>query len=115
MPRKERAMTPAPPLMTADEYFKTPLTVKPAELIYGAMRVADSPTPRHQSVVLELVRSLDAHVREHELGELWLAPLDVVLDYDRALIVQPDLFFIARDGVARVAERVYGAPDLVIE
>ena len=29
-----RAMTPAPPLMTLDEYLKTPETVKPTELIY---------------------------------------------------------------------------------
>ena len=108
-------MAPAPPLMTLDEYLKTPETVKPTELIYGAMRVAESPTARHQSAVLQLVRALDAHVRTHQLGEMWLAPLDVVLDAERALVVQPDLFFVSTARAYMVRHRVYGAPNLVIE
>ncbi len=56
-------MAPAPRLMTVDEYFKTPETVKPMELIFGVLRVADSPSPRHQSAVAHLFRALDAHVR----------------------------------------------------
>jgi Uma2 family endonuclease len=62
-----------------------------------------------------LVRALDAHVRDQELGGMWLAPLDVVLDARRALIVQPDLFFISNSRAVLVTDRVYGAPDLVIE
>ena len=32
-------MTPAPTLMTVDDYFnKTPETVKPMELVYGLLR-----------------------------------------------------------------------------
>ena len=108
-------MAPAPPLMTVDEYFKTPATVKPMELIFGVLRVADSPTPRHQSAVLHLVRALDAHVRERGLGEMWLSPLDVVLHERRALIVQPDLFFLSNTRAHLVTDRVYGPPELVIE
>jgi Uma2 family endonuclease len=116
MARKaERAMAPAPPLMTVDEYFKTPETVKPMELHFGVLRLAESPSARHQSAVLSLVRALDAHVRQRNLGEMWLAPLDVVLDVQRALIVQPDLFFISNARAYQVTDRVYGAPDLVIE
>ena len=45
-------MTPAPELMTVDDYFtRTETTSKPMELIYGAVRVAESPLPRHQSAV----------------------------------------------------------------
>jgi Uma2 family endonuclease len=108
-------MAPAPPLMTVDEYFKTPETVKPMELIFGVLRVADSPTPRHQSAVLHLVRALDAHVRERKLGEMWLSPLDVVLHVPRALIVQPDLFFLSNTRAHLVTDRVYGPPELVVE
>ena len=39
-------MGPAPPLMTAHEYFKTPETVKPMELAFGALRVADAPSAK---------------------------------------------------------------------
>src|SRR6185503_1260256 len=76
----------APRLMSVDDYFKTPETLNPMELVYGAVRVADSPQPRHQAAVVQLFRALDAHVRAHDLGEMWLAPLDVVLNEKRALI-----------------------------
>jgi hypothetical protein len=76
---------------------RTPETVLPTELIYGALRVAESPLARHQSLVAELFVALRAHVREHALGRAWIAPLDVVLDRERALVLQPDLFFISRD------------------
>jgi Uma2 family endonuclease len=108
-------MAPAPQLMSVDEYFKTPETVKPMELAFGLLRVAESPSPQHQSAVAGLFRALDIHVRERELGRMWLAPLDVVLNEKRALVVQPDLFFIASNQDAIVTDRVRGAPDLVIE
>jgi len=43
-------MAPAPAL-TVDEYFRTPETLLPAELVYGALRVAESPSVRHQQAV----------------------------------------------------------------
>jgi Uma2 family endonuclease len=109
-------MAPAPDLMTVDDYFAyTPYSLKPMELIDGALRVADSPMPRHQSAVAELFRALDAHVRSRRLGRMWLSPLDVVLSERRALIVQPDLFFVSNERDWIVTDRVRGAPDLVIE
>jgi Uma2 family endonuclease len=54
-------------------------------------------------------------VRARQLGRMWLSPLDVVLDERKALIVQPDLLFISRAREWFVADRVRGAPDLVIE
>lgn len=108
-------MAPASPLMTVDEYFHTPETVLPAELAFGIMHVADAPTPRHQSAVADLFLALERHTREHDLGRIWLSPLDVVLDPDKALIVQPDLMFISKAREVIVRDRVRGAPDLVIE
>ncbi len=105
----------APKLMTVDDYFSTPETVKPMELVFGALRVAESPTPRHQSAVASLFLALDRHVRERRSGRLWIAPLDVVLDERQALIVQPDLMFISNERAWIVRDRVRGAPDLVIE
>jgi Uma2 family endonuclease len=77
--------------------------------------VSDAPSPRHQSAVADLFRALDAHVTEHALGEMWLAPLDVILDAARALVVQPDLMFVANERSSIVSDRVLGPPDLVIE
>ena len=100
-----------PKLMTIDEYLRTPETVVPAELRFGVLRVAESPTPRHQSAVARIFRALDGYVGARGIGEVWLAPLDVILDDERALIVQPDLMFISNDNARIVSDRVRGAPD----
>lgn len=105
----------APRPMTVDDYFETPETLTPMELIYGALRVADAPTPRHQSVVGSLFLTLDAHVRRQQLGRIWLAPVDVVLDERKALIIQPDLIFVSNARRGIVLDRIRGAPDLVVE
>ncbi len=105
----------APRLMTAKGYYATPETVLPAELAFGVLHVRDAPTARHQSAVLRMVQALDRHVTERRLGQAWVAPLDVVLDEAKALIVQPDVLFISNERSDIVRERVYGAPDLVIE
>src|SRR5262245_14715169 len=101
--------------MTLQEYLATPESVAPRELIFGALHVADSPSPVHQSTVAALFLALHEHVSTRALGTVWFAPLDVILDHERALVVQPDLFVIANEGVAIVADKVRGAPDLVIE
>jgi len=108
-------MAAAPNLMTVDEYFRTPETVLPAELRFGVLHVAEAPTPRHQSAVANLFRVLDSYVRARNIGRVWLAPLDVVLDEEHALIVQPDLMFISKQNDWIVQDRVRGAPDLVVE
>jgi Uma2 family endonuclease len=101
--------------MTVPEYLTTPEAVAPQELIFGALRVADSPSPAHQAAVGALFLALHEHVSARALGTVWFAPLDVILDVEQALVVQPDLFFIARNGAAAVVDKVHGAPDLVIE
>jgi hypothetical protein len=65
----------APRLMTVDEYLRTPETVLPAELRFGIMHVADSPSPRHQSAVGRLFLVLSTYVGARGIGQVWLSPL----------------------------------------
>lgn len=102
-------------VMTTAEYLQTPETLLPRELAYGVLRVADAPIPAHQRVVRDLLIAIDAFVRPRRLGEVLPAPVDVILDFDRALVVQPDLLFVSAERRAIVSDRVYGAPDLVAE
>jgi Uma2 family endonuclease len=101
--------------MTTIEYLETPETVLPRELAFGVLRVADSPVVSHQRVVRDLTIALTACAREHRLGEVLPAPMDVILDRDKNLIVQPDIVFVCADRAAIVSDRIYGAPDLAVE
>ena len=108
-------MAPAPAPMTVEEYLHTPETLLPQELAYGVLHVAEAPSPRHQQAVFAIARALDQHVRERTVGQVWISPLDVILDERRALVVQPDLFFVSTERAHIVRDRVRGAPDLVVE
>lgn len=101
--------------MTTIEYLNTPETANPQELIYGVLRAADVPAPSHQAAVGDLFLALAMHTRERGDGDVWLSPIDVILDEERALVVQPDLLFISNERHEIVGDRIRGAPDLVIE
>jgi len=101
--------------MTTAEYLQTSETVLPRELAFGVLRAADAPTISHQRVVGELFLGLTRHVRERRLGEVLIAPVDIVLDADADLVVQPDLLFISHDRSHLVGDRVFGAPDITVE
>ena len=107
-------MAPAPQL-TTDMYLKTPETLQPTEVIYGALRVADAPTVRHQQAVGAFYMALASHVQNRRLGTVLLSPIDVIFDYDRALILQPDLVFISNARRRILMDRVIGPPDMVLE
>ncbi len=98
---------------TVDDYMTAP-EEKRYQLLDGEMVLAPSPTSRHQRLIRRLSAPLDRFVTEHDLGEVWFAPLDVVLsDHD---VAQPDLLFVssARAGIVTEAN-IQGAPDLVAE
>jgi Uma2 family endonuclease len=103
------------PRLTTDEYLRTPETLLPQELVYGYVRDAAAPTPRHQWAVGAVYRYLWAHLEETGAGQIWLSPIDVVLDRERGLVVQPDVLVVMKDRLHIVTDRVWGAPDLVVE
>ena len=98
---------------TVNDYMTTS-SDKRYQLLGGELIVAPSPTNRHQRIVGELFAALRQFVGQNNLGQVWFAPLDVVLsNYD---VVQPDLLFVsnARSGIITEAN-IQGAPDLVVE
>ncbi len=101
--------------LSVDEYFRGPETVRPMELVFGVVREPPAPKYGHQSVVTRLTVLLDRHVREGGLGEICVSPIDVVLDEAAALVVQPDILFVSKPRLGIIRDRVWGAPDLVVE
>ena len=84
------------------------------QLLDGELIEMPSPSPRHQRASKKIVRVLDPFVDDNGLGEIFDAPLDVVLsEHDTA---QPDILFISEERSHIVTNtNVQGAPDLVIE
>jgi Uma2 family endonuclease len=104
-----------PAKVSVDQYLRGPESLRPMELVYGFVREPPAPAYRHQSIVTHLGALLDAHVRQHDLGRVSVSPVDVVLDREAALIVQPDVVFVSNARLGRIEDRIWGAPDLVVE
>jgi len=102
-------------ILTTAEYLQTAESMRVQELIFGTLHVNESPSFRHQNLLLELAVLMRVFVGQHKLGTVCIAPLDVILDPARALIVQPDLFFVSKQREDIITDHVWGAPDLVVE
>jgi Uma2 family endonuclease len=68
--------------LTYQEYLDLPEMKARYSIVDGELVMAAAPTPDHQTVVLELSSTLRAFVREHRLGRVFVAPLDVVVQCD---------------------------------
>jgi len=101
--------------VTTDEYLHSYETNRPRELAYGIVREPPAPFFSHQQVVLKIVRRMADHVERAGLGVVAVAPLDVILDAGRSLIVQPDVLFVSTERASIIRDQVWGAPDLVVE
>jgi len=108
------AVQQAEKLYTIDDYLAMPDEYPRYELLEGELIEMVSPTSRHQRISRQLFTALNTHCAAHDLGEVFYAPLDVILS--RTIVVQPDLLFISKARRAElIGERITGAPDLVIE
>jgi Uma2 family endonuclease len=86
-----------------------------AELIEGSLYMSPAPSANHQRLVGKLYRLFSAHVDQHKIGEVFIAPLDVYLD-ETMNAVQPDLLFVKTNNLHYVkADGMHGVPDLIVE
>lgn len=112
MPESETAMSTGTRL-THDDYLLFPDDGLRHEILDGEHYVTASPRATHQRVSGHLSFLLTAHCREHHLGEIFVAPFDVILSEHN--VVEPDILFVSNERAAIVQDWVRGAPDLVIE
>lgn len=99
---------------TLDDYYRLPDDVR-AELIDGKFFFMESPTSTHQGMLVKLVYlSMNFIMKNNGECQPLMAPLDVQLDCDDKTIVQPD-FMIICDKEKIWKDRIYGAPDFVVE
>lgn len=84
------------------------------EVIDDELVVTAAPGTRHQRIVAKLLTQLFGFAKEHDLGQVFPGPLDVLFadgDY-----LEPDILFVRKDHLDLVSDRgVEGPPDLVGE
>lgn len=103
----------SPPL-TYEDYCRLPDDGRRYEILDGELFVSPSPIRIHQRIVLNLLLVLDPHIRRNRLGEINVAPFDVLLSNHN--IVEPDLIFVSTAKAQFITTKnIQGAPDLLIE
>jgi Uma2 family endonuclease len=102
--------------MTTEEFvYDTVETTRVRELALGVVREPSEPFFSHEALVLRVAKLLRDHVEPRNLGHVAIAPIDVVLDPQRALVVQPDVLLVCTERLSIIRDQVWGAPDLVVE
>lgn len=101
------------PRHTYEDYCKLPDKPR-VELFDGEFLLSPAPNTAHARAASRLFRILDAWVNARSLGDVFFAPVDVVLSEHN--VVQPDILFISKERAGIITKpNVQGAPDLVIE
>jgi Uma2 family endonuclease len=104
--------------LTYKDYAALPNDGQRYQILDGELCVTPAPNPLHQELSMRLASLLHIHVTTHGLGEVYAAPIDVILSEEPSstTIVQPDIVFVANDRLDRISRRaVDGAPTLAIE
>lgn len=95
-----------------DDYAEFPEDSNRYEILEGDLLVTPAPSPLHQRVSKRLQRALEAYFEARNLGEVFNAPIDLILTHHD--VVQPDLVVVTAPG--QVSGRgIEGAPALVVE
>ena len=97
------------------QFLTGPESLNRKELIWGIVREPPAPFCDHQSLVTRVLVLLAMHVSAARLGKVLVSPVDVVLDEQKALVLQPDVVFISNERRHIIKDRIWGAPDLTVE
>jgi Uma2 family endonuclease len=108
-------MTTQTQRLTYEEYLKGPEIKQRYSIIDGVMKMAPAPTLDHQRILMELGFRMRSYVQQNSLGEVFIAPADVIIRRDPLRTRQPDILFVRADRTGILGAVVDGAPDLTIE
>ncbi len=106
---------PYPPRTIMEVYEMLPEGTL-AELINGQIYLSPAPSNKHQRVLKAFLKSMDDFIIERNLGELFIAPVDIFFD-EHKNAVQPDLAFISKENPSQPHdfEPYHGCPDILVE
>ncbi|WP_229206699.1 Uma2 family endonuclease [Dyadobacter crusticola] len=84
------------------------------QIINGEEVMSPSPKLSHQRVSRKLLRALTTYVENNDLGEVFAAPLDTILE-EKFNVLQPDILFVAKEQADIMQDWVRGAPAMALE
>ncbi len=100
--------------MNYDRYCLLPDDGYQYEVFDGELVMTPAPIPKHQQIVVRLTTALEKFVEENKLGQVYVAPVDVV--FNQLTILQPDVLYVRENRLHIVGEEaIEGAPDLAVE
>jgi Uma2 family endonuclease len=84
------------------------------EIVDGELFVTPTPRTLHQRIVGNIFAALHQYVRQHRLGEVFVAPYHVV--FAPGTVLEPDVLFVSTSRLHYVGEdNLSGSPDLAVE
>jgi Uma2 family endonuclease len=100
--------------LTYADYLLLPDDGLRHEIIEGEHHVTPSPATRHQRILLRLSHLLQTYLDTHPVGEIFVAPFDVLLSESNVFV--PDLIYLSSARSHLLTEKnLQGAPDLAVE
>jgi Uma2 family endonuclease len=100
------------PSLEYQDYASMPADGKIYEVLDGDLSVTPAPSPHHQRTSKRLQRQLEDYFETGRMGEIFDAPIDVILS--RHDIVQPDLVLVTDPSLVS-GRGIEGAPTLLVE
>jgi len=84
------------------------------ELLHGDIFMVPSPSLMHQKVTLNLATIFKTHVDKENLGDVFTAPVDVILSSEN--VVVPDVVFVSSAKRNLLTpQNIRGVPEIVVE
>jgi len=94
------------------DYVAAPDDGKRYEIVQGDLYVTPSPSPVHQRISRRLQRQLEAYFHGRSIGEVFDAPIDLILTKHDVLV--PDLLVVSDPNL--ISKRgIEGPPLLIVE
>jgi Uma2 family endonuclease len=101
-------------VLTYEDYLAMPDDGRRYEILDGEVAMTATPATVHQRIVGNLYWVMRNHLQGRGLGEVFIAPLTVILA--DTTVVEPDLVYVESQRAGLVTDRgVRGAPTLAIE
>lgn len=84
------------------------------EIVEGVLYMTPAPSIAHQRAAQKLFKRLSSSVEDADLGEVFIAPVDVELAPN--VVVQPDIIVVLKANLEKITPtHIIGSPDLVVE